>query len=205
MKKITIFTFGVMLLGGIMASCSGGNAEKEREDSMRTADSLAAIEADLQQIEQARLDSIRQDSINNASAGLTFEMFTCPEKIEGVTLTTFLTLKKIKSNLEGLGFEQTGSQNKKEKDYDWTPDNPTYYTKNTTTFAKTIGSNTTKVEVEGSEGYVSEVDIEFPNEAQVAEFKSTVKGKLKDSNVYWHAMEIKYKGNKVEIELAGGE
>ena len=205
MKRNILFIAGLFVLVSSIASCAGRNAEKEREDSIRIADSIAAAEAAQAEAEQARLDSIRQDSINNATAGLTFQMFCYPEKVEGVTLQSFLTLKQIKSKLEEIGFTQTGSQQKKEKEYDWTPDNPSYYTKTITTFSKTIGENTTTVTLGGADGYVFDAKIEFPKSKDVEEFKSTVKGKLKDSNVYWHAIEISYKGNTVVIEAGGGE
>ena len=67
MKKYTLIATGLFLTIGIMASCSGRNAEKLREDSIRKADSIAAIQAEKEEAtraaEQARLDSIRQDSI----------------------------------------------------------------------------------------------------------------------------------------------
>ena len=205
MKRNILFIAGLFVLLSSIASCAGRNAEKEREDSIRIADSIAAAEAAQAAAEQARLDSIRQDSINNATAGLTFQMFCYPEKVEGVTLQSFLTLKQIKSKLEEIGFTQTGSQQKKEKEYDWTPNNPSYYTKTITTFSKTIGENTTTVTLGGADGDVFDAKIEFPKSKDVEEFKSTVKGKLKDSNVYWHAIEISYKGNTVVIEAYDAE
>lgn len=63
MKK---FLFGAAALL-LMASCSGnGTSEKKTEDSTRIADSIAQVETTRQAeiaAEQARLDSIRQDSI----------------------------------------------------------------------------------------------------------------------------------------------
>ena len=202
MKKL-LFGAAALLL---MASCSGNTTkEKAKEDSIRIADSIAQVEAAKAAAEQARMDSIRQDSINNATAGLTFQMFCKPEKVEGVNLQSFLSLKQITANLEKIDFSLTKTQKKKDKDYDWTPDNPTYYTKTITTFAKPIGNNITTVKLEGADGYVSKAIIEFPKPDDVSEFKGTVKGKLKDTDIYWHEMYIKYKGNTVEIEAGGGE
>lgn len=66
MKKILLFGTSTLLLAGIMSACSGkGEAQKEKEDSIRTADSLAVVKLDL---EQARQDSIIQDSIIQATA-----------------------------------------------------------------------------------------------------------------------------------------
>lgn len=53
-----------------MTGCAGGNAEKEREDSIRNADSLTAVEAAIKTTEQTWEDSIRQDSIAKADASL---------------------------------------------------------------------------------------------------------------------------------------
>ena len=69
MKKFILIASGLFLTIGIMTGCSGRNAEKEREDSIRIADSIAAVEAAREEAlriaEQARLDSIRLDSIEN--------------------------------------------------------------------------------------------------------------------------------------------
>lgn len=60
MKKLL---FGIVFLL-FMTSChSNGDSEKAKEDSARIADSIALIEA---AVEQARQDSIRQDSIAKA-------------------------------------------------------------------------------------------------------------------------------------------
>ena len=71
MKKILYVALSIITAGIWVASCtnggSGGNAEKLREDSIRIADSIAEEEAAkaqaLQAAEQVRLDSLRQDSI----------------------------------------------------------------------------------------------------------------------------------------------
>lgn len=61
MKKLL---FGAAALF-LMASCAGnGTSEKAREDSARIADSIAQVKA----AEEARLDSIRLDSIAKAEA-----------------------------------------------------------------------------------------------------------------------------------------
>lgn len=65
MKKVSY----LFVLSIIFSCCAGNNAEKEREDSIRKADSIATIQAEKEEAmraaEQARLDSIRQDSIAN--------------------------------------------------------------------------------------------------------------------------------------------
>ena len=63
MKKL-LFGVAALLL---MASCSGnGTTEKASDDSARIADSIAQVETAKAAAEQARLDSIRQDSINES-------------------------------------------------------------------------------------------------------------------------------------------
>ena len=70
MKKL--FFGGVALL--LMASCAGrGSSEKAREDSVRIADSIAQVETATAAAEQARQDSIRQDSIAKAEAASQYD------------------------------------------------------------------------------------------------------------------------------------
>lgn len=60
MKKL-LFGAATLLL---ISSCSGNSIkEKAKEDSIRIADSIAQVDASKAAAEQARLDSIRQDSI----------------------------------------------------------------------------------------------------------------------------------------------
>lgn len=64
MKKCSFISLGSLALLLLSMSCSdGGRAQREREDSIRIADSIAQVEAAQAAAEQARLDSIRQDSI----------------------------------------------------------------------------------------------------------------------------------------------
>lgn len=67
MKKI-LFALLLPLSAVFVGSCSGSDKETERqrqyEDSVRRAESIAAVERAA--IEQARIDSIRQDSIAKA-------------------------------------------------------------------------------------------------------------------------------------------
>lgn len=67
MKNTSLFSLFLFVVSVIFISCAGNNSEKLREDSIRIADSIAAVEAAQEEAaraaEQARLDSIRQDSI----------------------------------------------------------------------------------------------------------------------------------------------
>ena len=112
-----IFIIGTFL--SVATSCSGRNPEKEREDSISTADSIAVIEVAIQETEQVRINSIQQDSIENATAGLTFQTFTSPKKMEmgDVTLQLFSPLKTITSNLISLGFELFDTKTFTRNDY----------------------------------------------------------------------------------------
>lgn len=69
MKKLILITTGLLLITWGTISCAGTNSEKEREDSIRIDDPVANIEEnqaeDQAMAAQARLDSIRQDSIAN--------------------------------------------------------------------------------------------------------------------------------------------
>ena len=64
MRKI-YFVLGAALLLCLFSACSNSDKQHE-EDSIRRADSIAAIEAAEKAAEEARLDSIRQDSIEKA-------------------------------------------------------------------------------------------------------------------------------------------
>ena len=70
MKKL-LFGAAALLL---MDSCSGnGTAEKAKDDSASVADSIAKVEAAKAAAEQARLDSLRQDSIEKAEAAAKYD------------------------------------------------------------------------------------------------------------------------------------
>lgn len=96
MKKFILSAIGFFLIIGIMASCSGKNAEKEREDSIRIADSIAAAEA-AQAAEQARLDSIKFE-----------EQRLKPSTLFGISSANknyyLLDKTKMFSNLNSSGF-----------------------------------------------------------------------------------------------------
>ena len=70
MKK---FLFGILSLILVTGCTRNGRSEKEIEDSMRIADSIAQIEAAKIAAEQAIQDSIRQDSIAKAEAAAQYD------------------------------------------------------------------------------------------------------------------------------------
>lgn len=67
MRKFIFFLAIFSMAGTFLTGCTGRNMEREREDSIRQADSIkAALQAEEEAkaaAEQARLDSLRQDSI----------------------------------------------------------------------------------------------------------------------------------------------
>ena len=78
MKKLLLGAIVIFL----MASCSGnGASEKANEDSIRIADSIAQVEAAKVAAEQARLDSIRADSIKQVEADAFYNKLPDPKKI----------------------------------------------------------------------------------------------------------------------------
>lgn len=97
MKNFILAAIGLFLTIGIFASCSGKNTEKEREDSIRIADSITAEEA-AQAAEQARLDSIKFE-----------EQRLKPSALFGISPVNkkdyyLLDKKQMFSNLNSSGF-----------------------------------------------------------------------------------------------------
>lgn len=107
MKKLVLLTVSAIVMSMAVTGCSGGNAQKERDDSIRRADSLAAVEAsiqeDLKAAEQARLDSIRQDSIAKAENDKFLNALPDPKKI--------VWDAKAGKYLKSLGFEGSSKGN----------------------------------------------------------------------------------------------
>lgn len=60
------YLFAIGLIALAASSCHNSQREKERDDSIRMADSIAMVE----QIEQARKDSLRLDSVNQLKEAL---------------------------------------------------------------------------------------------------------------------------------------
>lgn len=69
MKKILFLAASALMAAGLITSCGGGSAEQARQDSIRRADSIAAVRAAEQaRIEAERLEDARRDSIAQANA-----------------------------------------------------------------------------------------------------------------------------------------
>ena len=198
MKKLL---FGAAALF-LVASCAGnGTSEKAKEDSAHVADSIAQVEAAKAAAEQARLDSIRRDSIENTKTP-TFQTFCYPHNVDGiVTLQDFYKASHIEKSLKNLGFKLANTKKETRETYD----GEDVYSVILKSFIKTLGDKTITVTFDNYDNHVSSVEILFPNLEQVDKFKSTVKGKLSDDRVPYWATEINYSGTKVTIESAGFE
>ncbi|MCH5318687.1 MAG: hypothetical protein J1E38_03130 [Paramuribaculum sp.] len=68
MKKLFYFAAGLLVMAGMAVSCTGtgSKADQEREDSIRRADSIAAVKDSIAKAEAAKLEAMRQDSIAKA-------------------------------------------------------------------------------------------------------------------------------------------
>ena len=183
MKKL-LFGAVVLLL---MVSCSGnGTTEKAQEDSKRLADSIAQVKA---AAEQARLDSIRQDSIQKAELeAFNINLFVSPFKEEGFQGKgmELKTDKQISKALANLGFSENKSVRTRTEEIcgSWETWKSTKYT-----YSKTIGDKTIIVENE------DELEIIFPNSELKEKFmKSAIKAGYKKDNNYSDREGTFYKG-----------
>ena len=183
----------------VTTSCSGRNSDKEREDSISTADSIAAAEIE-SSAKQVSIDSIRQDSIENANP-LTFQTFCHPHDVEGITLQDFYKASQIEKSLKSFGYELIGTTQETRPDYT----GEEYYTVTLKTFIRNLGNKSTTVILDCYDSSVLGVEILFPNLEEVDKFKSTIKGTLQDDRVHYWATIISYNGTKVKIEGGGGE
>ena len=198
MKK-SFFTLVVGLVLGLSTNCSTKNVEKEKEDSINHENFIVAVEGVIHEVDQDRLDSIRKDSINNASICLTFQTFTSPKKMDlgNVTLQLFSPLKTIETNLASLGYELIDTKSFERNDYYDGSDEPTYVTAQIKIYNKIVNGQITLVSIESQNDSIIEISIIFPNTSYAEAFKKTVKGKLKDIQDNFWQLEVNYTGNKV--------
>lgn len=201
MKKLIL----IGILAAFLAACSGNNAEKERLESIRIADSIAQV-----QIEKARLDSIRQDSIIQAEKeAINISLFVKSFKEPG--FSRGLNLKsdsKISKELESLGFSVNKSTRNRYEEVcgEYQSWKSTKYT-----FTKTIGGETLVIEKEDN------LEIIFPNEEFLKKFMETAskegykksKGYSEEdgdyykgpSDCYYMGTDIIVSGNTVKITV----
>lgn len=120
MNKTILLSGAVALLA--LVSCGGKSDEAAKADSALQADSLAAVQRAAEQAEQARQDSIRQDSIDKEEAAL-------------AAIPTFRELLKNQNNpalLKSRGFNVSTKQEYYEGD-------DAYYTHVTATYSTPAG------------------------------------------------------------------
>ena len=206
MKKI-LFVAAALFL---MASCSGnGTTEKASDDSARIADSIAQVENAKAAAEQARLDSICQDSIQKAELeAFNINLFVSPFKEEGFKGKgmELKTDKQISKALANLGFSENKSVRTRTEEICGSEETwkSTKYT-----YSKIIGDKTIIVENEDN------VEIIFPNSEIKEKFmKSAIKAGYKKNNnysdregtfyegpsdCYYRGSDIMVQGNKVLI------
>ena len=188
MKKLLLEASALIL----MASCAGnGASEKANEDSARIADSIAQVEATQAAAEQARLDSIRQDSI-------------AKEEEMRITPTVFWSIggnvKTSDRNLKKYGFKKI-----KEIKTPIDPGNDFY--EETIIYRRSF--NGRKVDYENSCGdccvetmtFYDKADLDaFIEELEKSGYKNNGKGEYSKASAYYS---IRIKGMKAFIENCG--
>ena len=194
MEKILYVAVSIITAGIWVASCtnggSGGNSEKLREDSIRIADSIAEEETAraeaLQAAEQARLDSLRQDSIERVQ-----------KDIQAFTPSLFVTKSggswdfksNITSALKKIGF--TLSQKKLVKNLIYTSEGESYEGYKVTYINNVIGVTVSwgfpAVEMAKESDIYTNIDIVFTNPELENMFITKIKQmglKKVDSNTF---------------------
>lgn len=202
MRKNLIIS--LLLSIGILTGCSGGNSEKQREDSVQTADSITADKETVEsvnEVEQARLDSMRRDSIakaENKANGLSILDFCQWNSNDKVMEAK--AYKKVFPKLEKKGFKCIKTITKKVDYCDWGEEDEKWYT-----YSKDNNGSVTTIKFEGLTTL-----IQFPNKEQLDEFLSTVtsnrfkkrsNGNYEGPNpdCYWNGTDIEVKGNTVSL------
>ena len=154
MKKLLLGALALFL----MASCSGnGSSEKEREDSIPKVDSLAQMEATRQTeetaqaaAELARIDSLRQDSINQE----------IKMRLKPTLFNDFFNEKRMKKNLRAIGFKLVDEEFEKYEEFD------SYWAK----YKRTLNGRT--IEVEFGYDTSNGGSIKFSDKNDFAQFKT---------------------------------
>lgn len=199
---------------GFLTGCGGKDTEKIREDSIRVADSIAAVEA-ARAAEQARLDSIRQDSIKMAEEELanrltilTFCKYNPDDRVMDQ-----LGGSQIYAKLKALGFEKTSQTTEYHGDEGCLEP----WTEEITTFEREKYGYFIKVRIDGVDkknpaaAKLGSIEITFSDSAQRDDFLQTAlsnrfKKKRADyyegpnaEECYWNGSFIEVTGNTVKI------
>lgn len=167
----------------LTASCvEKGTSDKAKEDSARIADSIAQVEDAKIAAEQARLDSIRKDSINNAEADLFYNSLPNIKKLAIGDHT------KITKYLHSLGFK--GSYKELGKEEDW---------RAIGTFTMEEGQRKCTINAFVS-GYDESYDITITGDDEIKDkyYKETKKIK---HTIYDCTIKPKLKGNTIAIDI----
>lgn len=193
MRKLLFGALAIFLIAG----CSGKvDTEKARQDSIRMADSIARVEA----AEQARLDSIRQDSIKNAELeAFNINLFVTPFKDEQFGVGLMINSdNQISKALTNLGFKESKTVTTKYEEIcgEYTSWKSTKYT-----FNKTIGDETIVINSEDT------IEIIFPNAEYKDKFmKSAIAAGYKKSGTYDGSIEYRgpsecyYNGSDISVQ-----
>ena len=206
-KMIKKVLFGAVALI-LMASCSGNGNKQLKAPQTLASDSVTQAES---AAEQARRDSIRQDSIRNAEfEAFNINLFVSPFREEGFKGKgmEIKSDKQISKALTNLGFSENKSVRTR---YEEICGNDETWKSTKYTYSKAIGDKTIIVESE------DEVEIIFPDSELKDKFmKSAIKAgykKVKNdtdrdgifyegpSDCYYRGSDIIVQGNKVFITV----
>ena len=179
MKKL-LFGAAALLL---MASCSGNRTtEKASDDSARTADSIAQVETAKAAAEQARLDSLRTDSIKHEEEKLFYNSLPNIKKL------AVSDHKKVTKYLHSLGFK--GAFKEKGMEEDWRADG---------TFTLEKGQRKCIVKAH-IDGYYQDCSITITGDDEAKE-KFYKEAKKITRTTYGSPIRTKLKGNTIVVEI----
>ena len=167
MKKLLLASAALFLI--VTASCDFGRKERERQDSIRIADSIH--HAELARLDSIRQDSIRQDSIQRAELDEALRIMTFVKWFnEGGDWGKGLELRsdsQITASLVNLGFEV--NKNTRTRREEICGEYTTWQSK-IYRYTKTIGDETVEIK------YEDNLEITFPNEEMRRNFVTSAMG-----------------------------
>lgn len=202
MKKFLFLFSAVILISIFITSCMGKNTEKEREDSIRQADSIATAEA-AQAAEAARIDSLRQDSIAKEEEANRLSILDFCKWDSSDKVMVAKPEKEVIATLKKLGFDCIKTW-KESVEYCGIEETETWYTYERENYGYNI-----------SVSLKDNVEITFPNKDLLNSFIDTaLANRYKKApkeysefytyqgpnpECYWSGSDIKVEGNKVII------
>ncbi|MDE7412755.1 MAG: hypothetical protein K2N05_03055 [Muribaculaceae bacterium] len=207
MKKVLFISLCILASAILFVGCGKTKTEKvleERTDSIRTADSVAAVETST--IEQARQDSIREDSILRVSLPKLSEMIKVEKVEDDLYAVYFNSDQKISKIFKNLGFKEKKNTHTNKEYY--APDDE-YITNVVSDFVWTLDSPS-EIKVTYKDG---KMIINFDNEKvgqilgeriKEAGFKSSNNSSfVHPKNSYLGSINIKKTNDKVTISAGG--